>query len=78
MPHETSNNRPLPAVHRISQTRKVKVLRFVMAGTIEDRIIKVQERKSLQAKSVVQKLKGDEKRKALLGDLRGLLDINEV
>jgi SNF2 family DNA or RNA helicase len=49
-----------------------------MKNSIEERIIRVQERKSLQAKSVVQKLKGDEKRKALLGDLRGLLDIDEV
>ncbi len=65
------------SVHRISQTRKVHVLRFVMKDSIEERIIKVQERKSLQAKSVVQKLQGDEKRKALLGDLRGLLDIDE-
>ena len=64
-------------VHRISQTRKVQVLRFVMKGSIEERIIKVQERKSLQAKSVVQKLQGDEKKKALIGDLRGLLDIDQ-
>ena len=63
------------AVHRISQTRKVQVLRFVMKNSIEERIIRVQERKSLQAKSITQKLKGDEKRKALIGDLRGLLEI---
>ena len=64
-------------IHRISQTRKVTVLRFVMKDSIEERIIKVQERKSLQARGALQKLKGDEKRKALIGDLRGLLDIKE-
>ena len=62
-------------MHRISQTRKVNVRRFVMKGSIEERIIDVQERKSLQAKGALQKLKGDEKRKALVGDLRGILDI---
>ena len=71
------NSFTLCSVHRISQTRKVQVLRFVMKDSIEERIIQVQERKSLQAKSVLQKLQGDEKRKALLGDLRGLLDIDE-
>ena len=39
---------------------------------------KLQEAKSMQAKGVLQKLKGDEKRKALLGDLRGLLQIQET
>ena len=48
-----------------------------MQDSIEERIIKVQDRKSLQAKSVVQKLQGDEKKKALIGDLRGLLDIDQ-
>ncbi len=63
------------AVHRISQSRKVNVLRFVMKDSIEERIIHVQERKSLQAKGALQRLTGEEKRKALLGDLRGLLEI---
>lgn len=62
-------------IHRISQKRDVKVLRFVMKGSIEERIIQVQLRKSLQAKGALQKLQGDEKRKALIGDLRGLLEI---
>ncbi len=64
-------------IHRINQTRKVTVLRFVMKDSIEERIVALQEAKSMQAKGVLQKLKGDEKRKALLSDLRGLLDIEE-
>lgn len=70
-------NLKLDRIHRISQTRTVNVLRFVMKDSIEERIIKVQERKSLQAKGALQKLKADEKRKAILGDLRGLLDIKK-
>ncbi|KAL7541297.1 hypothetical protein ACHAXR_012040 [Thalassiosira sp. AJA248-18] len=75
--NEAVESQAMDRIHRINQTRKVHVLRFVMQGSIEERIIKVQERKSLQAKGALQKLKGDEKRKALLGDLRGLLEIKE-
>lgn len=73
--NDAVESQAMDRVHRISQTRKVNVLRFVMKGSIEERIIAVQERKSLQAKGALQKLKGDEKRKALIGDLSSLLDI---
>lgn len=75
--NEAVESQAMDRIHRISQTRKVNVLRFVMQGSIEERIIKVHERKSLQAKGALQKLQGDEKRKALIGDLRGLLEIKE-
>lgn len=75
--NEAVESQAMDRIHRISQTRKVNVLRFVMSKSIEERIIEVQERKSLQAKGALQKLKGDEKRKALIGDLRGLLDIKK-
>ncbi|KAL7425750.1 hypothetical protein ACHAXH_000186, partial [Discostella pseudostelligera] len=64
--NDAVESQAMDRIHRISQTRKVHVLRFVMKNSIEERIIGVQERKSLQAKSVVQKLKGDEKRKERL------------
>mmetsp|Transcript_45123 Transcript_45123/g.94645 ORF Transcript_45123/g.94645 Transcript_45123/m.94645 type:complete len:876 (+) Transcript_45123:187-2814(+) len=73
--NEAVESQAMDRIHRISQTRQVNVLRFVMKESIEERIIEVQERKSLQAKGALQKLKGDEKRKALIGDLRGLLEI---
>eukprot|EP00594_Rhizosolenia_setigera_P011544 CAMPEP_0178958718 /NCGR_PEP_ID=MMETSP0789-20121207/11812_1 /TAXON_ID=3005 /ORGANISM="Rhizosolenia setigera, Strain CCMP 1694" /LENGTH=953 /DNA_ID=CAMNT_0020641483 /DNA_START=160 /DNA_END=3021 /DNA_ORIENTATION=+ len=75
--NEAIESQAMDRIHRINQTRKVTVLRFVMKDSIEERIIELQEKKSMQAKGVLQKLKGDEKRKALLGDLRGLLDIPE-
>lgn len=76
--NEAVESQAMDRIHRLSQTRKVTVLRFVMKDSIEESIIKMQERKSVQAKAVTQKLSGDEKRKALLGNLRGLLDIKEV
>jgi len=75
--NEAVETQAMDRIHRISQTRKVTVLRFVMRDSIEESIIQMQQRKSAQAKGVLQKLKGDEKRKALLGDLRGLLQIRE-
>lgn len=75
--NEAVESQAMDRIHRLSQTRKVTVLRFVMKDSIEESIIKMQERKSVQAKAVTQKLSGDEKRKALLGNLRGLLDIKE-
>jgi len=62
-------------IYRIGQKRKVNGVRFVMKDSLEERIVELQEAKSLQAKGVLQKLKGDEKRKALLGDLKGLLEL---
>jgi len=76
--NEAIENQAMDRIHRINQKRNVNVLRFVMKDSIEERIVALQEAKSMQAKGVLQKLKGDEKRKALLGDLRGLLQLEDV
>ena len=60
-------------IHRIGQTRKVHVVRFVMKGSIEERMVALQEAKTLQAKGAMEKLHRDEQRKARLRDLKGLL-----
>jgi SNF2 family DNA or RNA helicase len=64
-------------VHRIGQTRDVQVFRFVMKDSLEERVVNLQEAKNLQAKGAVQKLMAEEKRKARLGDLKGLLLLDE-
>mmetsp|Transcript_6605 Transcript_6605/g.13448 ORF Transcript_6605/g.13448 Transcript_6605/m.13448 type:complete len:129 (+) Transcript_6605:1259-1645(+) len=66
-------------VHRIGQTRNVRVLRFVMKDSIESRMVKIQESKSAQAKGAFGKLSDKEKRVSRLQDLRKLLELpNEV
>jgi len=70
-------NQAMDRIHRIGQQRKVHIMRFVMQDSVEERIVELQEAKSLQAKGAMQKLKGDEKRKALLGDLKGLLELKD-
>jgi len=73
--NEAIENQAMDRIHRINQKIKVNVLRFVMKDPVEERIVELQKAKRMQAKGVLQKLKGDEKMKALLGDLRGLLQL---
>ena len=66
----------LSRIHRMNQTRAVRVTKFVMKGSIEESIVKLQRAKSMQAKGVLQKLNEKQKRKARLGDLRGLFQLD--
>jgi SWI/SNF-related matrix-associated actin-dependent regulator of chromatin subfamily A3 len=71
--NESIENQAMDRIHRIGQTRPVHITRFVMKGSVEERMITLQETKSLQAKGSIEKLKPEEQRKARLSDLRGLL-----
>lgn len=62
-------------IHRIGQQRNVSIKRFVMKDSVEERIVAMQEAKSLQAKGSMQKLNPEERRKARLNDLKGLLSL---
>ena len=66
-------NQAMDRIHRLDQTRKVNVIRFVMKDSIEERIVALQQAKDLQAKGALEKLKPEEKRKARVSDLKGLL-----
>jgi len=74
--NEAIESQAMDRIHRLNQTRECKITKFVMKGSIEERIVKLQQAKSMQAKGVLQKLTGSEKRKALFGDLRGLLELD--
>ena len=69
-------NQAMDRIHRIGQERDVRVIRFVMKNSVEQRMVELQEAKSLQAKGSLEKLKAEEKRKARLGDLKGLLNLD--
>jgi SNF2 family DNA or RNA helicase len=64
-------------IHRIGQTRNVRVVRFVMKDSIEERMIALQEAKAAIGKGAMEKLKPDEIRKARIGDLKNLFSIVE-
>ena len=46
-----------------------------MKDSLEERIVELQEAKSMQAKGAMEKLSAQETRKARLSDLKGLLMI---
>ena len=59
-------------VHRIGQTKPVSVVKYVMDGSIEERILAIQEKKQLMNKGALGKLSSAEIRKARLADLRSI------
>lgn len=71
-------NQAMDRVHRIGQTRDVRVIRFVMKDSMEGRMIELQEAKAAIGKGAMEKLKPEEIRKARIGDLKSLFSIREA
>jgi len=59
-------------VHRMGQQREVRVVRFVVAGSIEEKMLRVQERKKFIASSLGM-MSDEEKRVQRIEDIRELL-----
>jgi len=70
-------NQAMDRVHRIGQTRPVRVVRFVMEDSIESKMIELQESKAAIGKGAMEKLTAEEKRKARLGTLKALFSIKD-
>lgn len=68
-------NQAFDRVHRIGQTRSVRVVRFVTADSIESRMVDLQEQKALTAKGAFENLSADDKKKARFGDIQRLLEL---
>jgi SNF2 family DNA or RNA helicase len=64
-------------VHRIGQTRPVRVVRFLMKDSLEERLVtETQASKAALGKGAVEKLSSDEKRKARLTAIMDLFQVN--
>ena len=63
-------------VHRIGQTREVRVVRFVAADSIESRMVDLQEAKAAMGKGAFENLSKEEKKKARMGDVKRLLELD--
>ena len=74
--NSAAENQAMDRCHRIGQKRSVRVVRFVMAGSIEERMIEIQEAKAAIGKGVLQKLKPEELRKARVLELRKLFRLH--
>jgi SNF2 family DNA or RNA helicase len=65
-------------VHRIGQKRPVRVMRFLMKDSIEERMIALQDSKAALGKGSLEKLRPAEKRKARLTALKDLFQVEDV
>ena len=59
-------------VYRIGQSRPVTVVRYVCAGTIEERILALQERKKILGQGALAKVSADQVRATRISDLRSM------
>jgi SNF2 family DNA or RNA helicase len=64
-------------VHRLSQTRKVRIYSLVMVGSIEERLVTVAKRKEMMGKGTLTKLTEEEERNAKMTAMRDLFDVEE-
>lgn len=53
-------------VHRIGQTKEVRVMKLIAESSIEEKVLDLQERKQLLSKAALSKLSPEEQRKARL------------
>ncbi|KAJ3048592.1 DNA helicase rad5 [Rhizophlyctis rosea] len=68
--NESVEKQAVDRVHRLGQTLPVEVLRFIMAGTVEEKMLAIQQRKSELAGAVTS----PEESKLRLEDLMALFD----
>jgi SNF2 family DNA or RNA helicase len=71
-------NQAFDRVYRIGQTRPVRVVRFLMSSSVEERLIAVQEAKQALGNGSLQKLTKAEQEKAKLTTIRDLFEIAET
>ena len=73
--NEASELQAMDRVHRIGQEKDVRVVRYCMTDTIEEKIFALQAKKATYAKGVVQKLTNEEVKHARLTELKTLFDL---
>mmetsp|Transcript_59675 Transcript_59675/g.176827 ORF Transcript_59675/g.176827 Transcript_59675/m.176827 type:complete len:971 (-) Transcript_59675:116-3028(-) len=70
--NKSVEDQAMDRIHRIGQKRDVRVIKFVMEGSIETRVIKMQEMKAAMGKGAMEKISPAEMRKARVSALKDL------
>ncbi|KAL7566768.1 hypothetical protein ACA910_019365 [Epithemia clementina (nom. ined.)] len=65
-------------VHRMGQTREVRIYRLVMTNSIEERLVSVQSRKAALGKGSMEKLSAKEEKRAKLTAMKDLFEIDDA
>lgn len=73
--NEAADLQAMDRVHRLGQTRPVRVVRLVAERTVEERILELQQAKSALGRGALQKLSAEEARQARISDLKSLFDL---
>ena len=74
--NSAAENQAMDRVHRIGQERKVRVVKFVVEGSVEERVVNMQRAKEVVGRGVVEKVDPGELRKARVGALMDLFRID--
>jgi SNF2 family DNA or RNA helicase len=75
--NDATEQQAMDRVHRHGQTRPVRVVRFVMKNSLEERMVKIQDAKKALGKASLEKLDKIEKDKARITALRDLFQVQE-
>jgi len=69
------DDQAMDRIHRLGQTRPVKVVRYIAERSIEGRILELQRRKAALGKGALHRLSAEEARVARAQDLKSLFDL---
>ena len=70
-----SEEQAMDRCHRLGQTRKVTVTRYIAESSIEEKILKLQASKGALNKGALAKLSADEQRQARIAELTTLFEL---
>lgn len=65
-------------IYRIGQNRPVRMIRFLMKDSIEERMVRLQENKEILGKGSMQKLRPEERGKAKLTAMKDLFEVEDT
>lgn len=74
--NKAAEDQAMDRVHRIGQTRNVRIVKFVIEGSVEERIFKMQDAKAAMGKGTMEKLSPEEMRQAKISALKDLFQLS--